>query len=38
MILRTVKRLNRKIAISMFTLLEVLRLPRANEKHEDRGA
>ena len=38
MILRTMKRLSHKIAISVFTLLEVLGLPRGDEKQEGGGA
>ncbi len=38
MILRTLKRLSHKVAISVFTLLEVLGLPRDGKKPEERGA
>ena len=36
--LRTLKRISHKVAISIFTLLEVLGLPRDGKKQEGRGA
>ncbi len=38
MILRTLKRLSHKVAISVFTILEVLGLPRDGKKLEGRAA
>ena len=38
MILRTLKRISHKVAISLFTLLEVLGLPRDGTKREGRDA
>ncbi len=38
MILRTMKRISHRVAISVFTLLEVLGLPRDGKKPEGRGA
>ena len=38
MILRTLKRISHKIAISVFTILEVVGLPRDGKKPEGRGA
>lgn len=37
MILRTMKRISHKVAISIFTLLEVLGLPRDGKKQGEHG-
>ena len=38
MILRVMKRISHKVAISVFTILEVLGLPGEGKKREGRGA